>query len=98
MEVTVEQEPTLVKSELFCLPLVESRVYLQSELEDLCFAVMHPGCYRKLHTERNELWKRNVVSPSVAAEADRVLGSYDAATLPAPALAECGAAPSQQVR
>lgn len=48
---------------------------LQSELEDLCFAVLHPGCYRKLHAERNQLWQRNVVSPSIAEEADRALGS-----------------------
>ena len=53
---------------------------LQSELEDLCFAVLHPECYRKLHAARNELWKRNVVSPSVAEEADRVLDSYDGDT------------------
>ena len=50
---------------------------LQSELEDLCFAVLHPECYRKLHAARNELWKRNVISPSVAEEADRVLDGYD---------------------
>lgn len=48
---------------------------MQSELEDLCFAVLHPDCYKKLHSERNELWKRNVVSPVVALEADQVLGS-----------------------
>ena len=53
---------------------------MQSELEDLCFAVLHPECYRKLHAARNELWKRNVVSPSVAEEADRVLDSYDGDT------------------
>lgn len=70
---------------------------MQSELEDLCFAVMHPCCYRKLHTERNELWKRNVVSPSVAAEADRVLGSCDAATLPVMPTADAGKVHSHQV-
>ena len=42
--------------------------------------MLHPECYRKLHAARNELWKRNVVSPSVAEEADRVLDSYDGDT------------------
>lgn len=51
---------------------------MQSELEDLCFAVLHSDCYRKLRAERNELWKRNVVSPALAKEAERVLSAYDA--------------------
>lgn len=29
---------------------------MQSELEDLCFAILHPDCYQKLHEERNKLW------------------------------------------
>ena len=50
---------------------------LQSELEDLCFAILHPDCYRKLHAERDSLWQINVVSPSVADDTDKVLGSTD---------------------
>ena len=50
---------------------------VQSELEDLCFALLNPDCYQKLHEERNQLWKVNVVSPSMAAEAERALAEAD---------------------
>lgn len=30
--------------------------FLQSELEDLCFAVLQPSEYRKLRRELDELW------------------------------------------
>ena len=46
---------------------------VQSELEDLCFAILHPECYRRLYLERNDLWQKKMVSPSVLEEADRML-------------------------
>ena len=44
---------------------------MQSELEDLCFAILHPDCYKKLHEERNRLWS---LEPAViTADADKLL-------------------------
>lgn len=51
----------------------ESADCLQSELEDLCFAILHPDCYRKLHEERNKLWSLEPVPTLTAVEADHLL-------------------------
>lgn len=47
-------------------PALSSYWPLQSELEDLCFAILHPDCYKKLHEERNKLW--SLEPASIAAE------------------------------
>lgn len=50
-------------------------VHVQSELEDLCFAILHPDCYQKLHEERNNLWALEAAPSALTQEADKFLSN-----------------------
>ena len=55
----------------FCLEKV--RLCLQAELEDLCFAVLHPYEYTALRNELNAMWGLQQITDLVPAQAETLL-------------------------